>query len=195
MTRLVLIPVFVVAFGLAACDKPVQPPAAPVAPAAPAPPVAAVAPVLALDQEGLRLVGDNGATRLLAFDRPTAETVQVLTGVIGEPKSRSTNSECGAGPIDFVQWNNGLSALFQGDRFVGWSLDGRAAGGVNLTTIDGIGIGSTAKALKAALPSTRVEETTLGREFTAGSFSGILSGPGDDATVQTLWAGVSCVFR
>lgn len=195
MTQRLLIPTIVFALGLAACDKPAAPPAAPVPPAATAPPTAPVAPVLALDQEGLRMVGEGGATRLLAFDRPTDETVQVLTGVLGEPKSRSTNSECGAGPIDFVEWSNGLSTLFQGDRFVGWSLDGRAAGGVNLTTIDGIGIGSSATELKAVLPSTKVEETTLGQEFAAGSFSGILSGPGDDATIQTIWAGVSCVFR
>lgn len=195
MTITRLFPALVFALGLAACDQPVQPPAAPAAPVAPAPPVAPVAPVLALDQEGLRMVGEGGATRLLAFDRPTDETVQVLTGVLGEPKNRSTNSECGAGPIDFVEWRNGLSALFQQDKFVGWSLDGRAAGGVNLTTIDGVGIGSTARTLKAALPSATVEETTLGQEFTAGSFSGILSGPGDDATIQTIWAGVSCVFR
>lgn len=185
----------VFALGMAACDQPAEPPVAPVPPVAPAPPAAPVAPVLALDQDGLRMVGEGGATRLLAFDRSIDETVQVLTGVLGEPKGRSTNSECGAGPIDFVEWGNGLSALFQENRFVGWSLDGRAAGGVNLTTIDGIGIGSSAKALKAALPSTTIEESTLGQEFTAGSFSGILSGPGEDATIQTIWAGVSCVFR
>jgi len=193
-----LIPAFALALGLAACDKPAQPPAAPQAPAAtaaPAAPVAPAAPLVALDQEGLRLVAATGSTVLVAFDQPTDTTVSALAGALGAPRSRSTNSECGAGPIDFVEWSNGLSALFQNDKFVGWSLGGHGASGVPLTTLDGVGVGSSRAELKAALPATTVEETTLGQEFTAGAYSGILSGPGADAKIETIWAGVSCVFR
>lgn len=201
MTQRLLIPALVIAFGLAACDKPSQPPAAPAEPAAPAAaatpatPAAPATPLVALDQEGLRLVaGDTGSTRLLAFDRPSDEAVTALTGALGAPKSRSTNSECGAGPIDFVEWANGLQVMSQGGKFVGWSFDGRGTG-AKLTTMDGVGVGSSRAELKAALPSATVEESTLGQEFTAGDYSGILSGPGADAKIEAIWAGVNCVFR
>ena len=36
---------------------------------------------------------------------------------------------------------------------------------------------------------------SIGPEFSAGDIHGTLSGTGDDATVATLWAGASCIFR
>ncbi|NBB14989.1 hypothetical protein GVN21_06435 [Caulobacter sp. SLTY] len=195
---------FIAALGLAAllaaCGKPVEeasptePPAAP----APAEPTHALAPAakaaVSLDPEGLRLVVlDSGSTRLLAFGRPTAEAVEVLSGILGQPASRSTNAECGAGPTEFVEYGNGLSALFLDGKFSGWSADAESA--AKVTFMNGIGVGSTRQALTENFADLKVEESTLGIEFTAGEVSGLLDQDGPAGKVTTLWAGTSCVFR
>lgn len=190
---------------LAACGKPAEEAAAPPAatPAAPAAPAAAAAPAtpataavaIALDAEGLRLVNtDSGATRLLAFGATRAEAVEILTrahgGVAGKA---SRNEECGEGPVDFVAWDDGLSALFQDDRFVGWSVG--SGGSEGLTTMSGVGIGSTRAELLSAYGGATIEESTLGQEFNAGELYGILDGAGAAAKIDAIWAGTSCVFR
>ncbi|MDH4384342.1 MAG: hypothetical protein QE280_02745 [Caulobacter sp.] len=156
-------------------------------------PAATVSAVVALDGEGLRLVTANGSTALLAFDRNRQETIAALSGALGPPVGQSANSECGAGPTDFVDWGNGLSVLIMQDRFVGWSLDPEAAGG--LTTMNGIGVGSSRAALVQAFSDTSIEESTLGQEFTAGGLSGLLDSARPDARIEALWAGTACVFR
>jgi len=189
---------------LCACSAPNSPGSAPQAaqqpkppeqpgPKVEAPPTAAVRAVVALDGEGLRLVTGNGSTALLAFDRSRQETIAALSGALGPPVGQSANSECGAGPTDFVDWGNGLSILIMQDRFVGWSLDPEAAGG--LTTMNGIGVGSSRAALVQAFSDTSIEESTLGQEFVAGGLSGLLDSARPDARIETLWAGTACVFR
>ena len=175
---------------LAACDKPAAPAAAPVEPAA-APAPAAMPLRLALDSEGLiAILAETGSTQPLPFSRQKSQTLVTMTRVEPAPGKESTNAECGAGPLAFVAWPDGLTLLFQDDRFAGWTVD--APG---LTTIDGIGVGVTLAALKAAYPDVVVEESTLGTEFTAGALGGLLDGKGPDARVTNLWAGVTCMFR
>lgn len=187
---------------VAACGQPPEEstPAAPAGavappetamPAVPAKP--AVAGAVSLDQEGLRLVSETGSTRLVAFGTPTADTVAALSSVLGNPADRSTNSECGAGPTEFVSWPNDLDALFVDGKFSGWSA-GRDSGG-KVTTMDGLGVGATRQQLTAALADLKVEESTLGIEFNAGTISGILDKDGPTGKVETLWGGTSCVFR
>ena len=85
-------------------------------------------------------------------------------------------------------------ALFQNGRFAGWGLDGRSRGAV--TTADGIGVGTTRSQLDAAIGDPlQVRPTTLGTEFTAGSYHGLFDGPGDNAPITDMWAGVSCAAR
>lgn len=195
-----LLPALILVSLLAACGRPAEEstpaapaaPATPVAPANPAP-SAAAGPSVALDQEGLRLVVESGSTRLVAFNTPTADTVSALSAALGAPADRSVNSDCGAGPTEFVSWPNDLDALFMDGKFVGWSLGSKADGKV--TTLDGIGVGSTRQDLTAAFADLKVEETTLGIEFSAGDISGILDKDGPAGKVETLWAGTSCVFR
>ena len=168
---------------LTACGQPAEEstPAAPAAPAeAPGPAEPAVpakpADAVALDQEGLRLVSDSGSTRLVAFGTPTADTVAALSSVLGNPADRSTNNDCGAGPTEFVSWPNDLDALFMDGKFSGWSAGSDSGGKIG--TMDGLGVGSTRQQLTASLADLKVEETTLGIEFTAGSISGILDKDG-----------------
>lgn len=200
-----LLPVLAFAALAAACGQPSEEstPAAPAAPAAPTataepaapatPAAAAASGAVALDQEGLRLVSDTGSTRLVAFGVPTADAVAALSSVLGAPADRSTNSECGAGPTEFVSWPNDLDALFLDGKFSGWSLGSRSDGKV--TTMDGIGVGSTRQQLTESFGNLTVEASTLGIEFTAGDIAGILDKDGPAGKVETIWGGTSCVFR
>lgn len=200
-----LLPVLAFAALVAACGQPSEEstPAAPAAPAAPTataesaapatPAAAAASGAVALDQEGLRLVSDTGSTRLVAFGVPTADAVAALSSVLGAPADRSTNSECGAGPTEFVSWPNDLDALFLDGKFSGWSLGSRSDGKV--TTMDGIGVGSTRQQLTESFGNLTVEASTLGIEFTAGDIAGILDKDGPAGKVETIWGGTSCVFR
>ena len=148
-------------------------------------------PALAIEAEGLRLFDPaSGASRALAFGMTRADLLAALA--FRGPPGVGTNTECGAGPLDYASGPDGLTLYFQGGIFAGWALDGRAGGA--LTTAAGIGPGSTRAALEAAYDVT-VEKTTLGTEFTAGSLAGLLDGSGPEARVMSLWAGVNCVFR
>lgn len=192
MTQARLLPVLALVLALSGCDKP--------APAAPPPATAAPAPMplrLALSSDGLiAVMADSGATQALPFLRPKSQTLVTMTRAELTRGKESVNTECGAGPLTFVEWPDGLSLMFQDDRFVGWSADERGSG--TLTFMNGVGIGSSRAELVAAFPGTKVEETTLGVEFTLpgdGRAGGLLNGRDQAAKVTDLWAGVTCMFR
>ena len=157
------------------------------------PPSAPVAAALALavEGEGLRLFNpDNGSARPLPFG---STRDLIMTALAGRGAAYSgTQSECGAGALDYAAWPDGLKLYFQQGKFTGWALDGRAAGKV--TTVSGIGPGSSRSELEAAY-SVKIAQSTLGTEFSAGALSGLLDGPGPKASVDAMWAGVSCNFR
>lgn len=170
----------------------VQPsPAASPAPPTPTPIATAPSIVVAIDGEGLRLVDpDTGRTRPVAFGTPRSQTLNALAA--RGTAETGTNTECGAGPLAWVRYRDGLTLQFQDDRFAGWSVDRAAKGKV--TTMAGIGPGSTRAALEGAYAIT-LPDSTLGIEFAAGDMGGLLDGPGKDAKVTDMWAGVTCMFR
>ncbi|MDX2100805.1 MAG: hypothetical protein SFW36_23750 [Leptolyngbyaceae cyanobacterium bins.59] len=151
--------------------------------------------VIALDAEGLRLVNPStGSTKALSFGMKESNVISVLTQLRGKPRERGTNQECGAGPLGFATWADGLTIWFEKGRFAGWIVDGRQKGSNRLTTIAGIGTGATRSTLTNAY-AVDVFQSTLGIEFTAGSFGGLLSGTQQNARVMTFWSGVTCLFR
>ena len=160
---------------------------------APAPaPAEAGRPKLAVEAEGLRLfVGAGGSARALPFGMARDQLLAPLESYRG-PADQGTNSECGAGPLDYAVWADGITLYFQEGRFAGWALDQRGEGAHS--TPSGIGPGSTRRQLDAAYDA-KVSESTLGTEFSAGGLSGVLNGKGPNASVTSMWAGVSCVFR
>ena len=178
---------------IAVSPEPGPPAAAPAGAQGPAAPPAATAdPVLSVAPEGLRLFDPaSGSARPLSFGLPAEQVLAVIEASRG-PAERGTNDECGAGAMEFARWPDGLGLAFQDGVFVGWSLDDRA-GGV-LTTSSGIGPGSSRREMEEVYEVT-VEETTLGTEFRVGEVSGLLDGPGRDARITNLWAGVACLFR
>lgn len=155
--------------------------------------------MIALDGEGLRLVDpETGSTRLLAFGTDRTETERVIAAQFGTMGERSSSGECGAGPMDFSNFGN-FSANFQDDRFVGWFLRG---GDENkaLTTMSGIGIGTTRSEMAESVTFEIREDSTIGTEFytggdSPGGFSGLLDSDAPDAKVTDLWAGTNCIFR
>ncbi len=159
----------------------------------------ASAPALALDPEGLRFVDpQTGRTSLLAFGRSQSETERALTPVLGKGTARGTNSECGAGPVDMLHYG-ALTLNFQDDVFLGWFLGGRE-GKSDLGNMAGIGIGATRAEVEDVLAIRMLEGSTLGTEFQSGpkddvGIGGLFGGPGKDARVDALWAGLTCFFR
>ncbi len=150
------------------------------------------APKLAVEGEGLRwFLQPSGSARPIPFGRPQAEMLASLETVRG-PASKGTNQDCGAGPVQYASWPDGLSLVFQDKRFVGWGLDSRAADAI--TTASGIGPGSTRAELESAYEAA-VSQTSLGTEFSAGDLQGVLDGPSAGARITDMWAGISCVAR
>lgn len=144
-------------------------------------------PIPALDSEGLRMVIPSGATRLIAFGSERQAVENAVGRALGKGGSRSSNDECGAGPMQFSTIN-GFTLNFQDGKFVGWNIDGT----LGLTTIDGMGVGSN----RAVLEQSRtiaMQDSTLGAEFSTGGIGGFLDEEGD--TVSMLYAGTQCFFR
>lgn len=148
---------------------------------------------LAVDGEGLRLFNPTtSAATPLAFGRPQGEVLAILERLRG-PATKGVNGDCGAGPVDYATWPDGLSIVFQRNRFVGWGIDRRAADSVS--TASGIAPGSNRKQLEAAYASVSVRQTSLGTEFDVGGFSGLIDGIKASSKVTNMWAGTSCVAR
>lgn len=149
-------------------------------------------PAVNLAPDELTIVMANGSAHHINFGMAQDEAVAPLTATLGAPTSTGKNPECGAGPLDNVDYKGGLTLYFQEGKFAGWALDGRDGG--DYTTANGIGIGSTLKDLRAEGPVS-VEESSIGHEFAAGDLYGLLSANAPDGKVTDLWAGVSCIFR
>lgn len=156
-------------------------------------PVVAEQPKLTVDGEGLRwFLPPNGSARPLAFGTPEADVLASLERVRG-PAGKGVNQDCGAGPVQYANWPDGLSLVFQNGEFAGWGLDRRASGA--LATANGVGPGMTRLELAGSFGSVSFQNTTLGTEFAAGDIFGLLDGSGTDAEITDMWAGVSCVAR
>ncbi len=151
---------------------------------------------LALNGSGFQLVGSGAeGSRSVTFGEDIDEATEAASLVLGQSEPPQVNSECGAGPIEFTSWENGLSLHAMDGELVGWSLRSHNTTGTPLSTDKGIGIGRSRSDLEAAY-STTVEQSTLGTEFaTDGSLYGILSSDAPDATIEDMWAGTSCNFR
>ena len=149
--------------------------------------------MLAVEGGGIRFFNPaTTAATPIQFGRPQSEVLAALERVRG-PAGKGTNESCGAGPVQYANWPDGLSLVFQHDRFVGWGLDGRAAGAIS--TAGSIGPGSTREALDGTYGNVEVSKTTLGDEFSAGGFFGLLDGPNATSKITDMWAGVNCVAR
>ncbi len=149
-------------------------------------------PSLLLDADGI-LPGGSEESRI-AFGANSLDAIEQVTPLLGARYERNASGECGTGPMEFVNWGSVVLAFQQGE-FVGWELR-RASETPWVGTPGGATIGSTRAELEAAMAAPlEVEQTSLGTEFNAGGFTGLLSADSPDATVTALWAGASCAMR
>jgi hypothetical protein len=128
-----------------------------------------------------------------AFGMPRAEIVAAVAAIRGPSTGQDENRECGAGPMQFTRFGP-LTLNFQEGRWVGWDLSAAATPPL-LTDWDAtIGTGR-ADLDDGDRDTARVEQSTLGTEFSVSDISGLLSGPGANARVTHMWAGTDCAFR
>ena len=151
--------------------------------------------VLTLSVDGLSIANkQSGKTRTIPFDTDITTSTAAVASALGEPIEKTQNSECGAGPMNFVTWSNGLTMNATQNRFVGWTVrqDSKSA---NLTTADGIGLGTTLADLKANYSVETIEDS-LGTEFyTSNNLFGLLSANEPNGVIIYLWSGIACNFR
>ena len=151
-----------------------------------------------LDGEGLRFIDkSSGKASLLAFGVPRAQAEAALANVAGKEDDRSTNAECGAGPMEFTRYD-AMTLNFQDGKFAGWFL-GNEPGADAYSTMSGIGIGTTRAKAGGSVSIIEIEDSTLGEEFSIGTgdnlVGGMFAAPGDAAKIDALFAGVNCFFR
>lgn len=149
-------------------------------------------PTLVLAADGI-MAGGTPQSRI-AFGANSLDAIERVTPLLGASYDRGEGSECGAGPIAFANWGK-VVLNFQQGELVGWELR-QASQDPWIGTPGGATIGTPRSELQAALGTApTVEQTSLGTEFSAGGFSGLLSADAADARVTALWAGTNCMMR
>lgn len=160
--------------------------------------VVGAAPIV-VEGEGLGVVDpDSGSTSRLPFGSPAGQVLDVLDGLLGSGERSPSSPECPNQADRTVIWSDtGLQIELRAGALIAWSLRPGSA----LTTLAGVGIGSTRAELEDAYVVELVD-STLGTEFATGTdpgapdaIRGLLSGRGDRATITDLWAGEICAFR
>lgn len=149
----------------------------------------------------------TGSTTEIPFGKPFDEMEEIVTRILqSKPISEGINAACGAGPLKMASWNNGLTLVFQKKgvpsvesespwEFAGWYLSLNPRNTTKITTMSGIGIGSTRGEMESAYVII-VKKSSLGYEFsTTSGLYGIFDGMGKQAKITSMWSGVSCNFR
>ena len=151
---------------------------------------------LALSGEGVLVAEQqSGTTRTIPFETDIETSQTAISASLGEPTEHSENSECGSGPMSFVTWSNGFTINVIQDRFVGWTANEETKN-AKLTTVSGVGVGSTLAELEAHY-DIAVIESSVGVEFfdVSNSLFGLLDANEQDGTITYLWSGIACDFR
>ena len=145
---------------------------------------------LVVGENGLqKRYGDGMAVASFGGSRESAD--KLLEIAFETVPERSSNEECGAGPMEFSGVGP-LQVAFQDDRFVGWFL--RETGDV--MTIDGVQPGVTKLSdLKREFQVREIDSTLPGEfEFTTSQY-GTIRGFSEGDDITALQAGMSCFFR
>ena len=151
--------------------------------------------VLGLSGDGVLIIEpQSGQSRTIPFETDIETAQTTISAALGEPTETAQNSECGAGPMSFITWSNGFTINAMQDQFIGWTVRSDTES-ENLTTLDGVGVGSTLADLEANY-TVEVIESSLGTEFNASdSLFGLLSANEPTGVITNLWSGIACNFR
>ncbi|MBG6185722.1 hypothetical protein [Flavobacterium sp. CAN_S2] len=163
---------------------------------------------LILTSNALQVINKNtGSTSEIPFGKPLDQMIEIINNVLqSKPTTIGINNECGAGPLKMASWNNGLTVVFQNKKsesktsetnwqFAGWFVGNNSKNSKEISTMAGIGIGSTRSEMESAYVLS-ISKTSLGYEFsTSSGLFGIFDGPKKEAKITSLWSGLSCNFR
>ena len=144
-------------------------------------------------EDGLGLVDPlDGSVSRAVLGGPVDAALAVGLAAFGVPPQPDP-SACTLDERDSWVWQDGLVVYARDGLFLGWTVrpDSPAAA---LTTLTGIGIGSSGADLQAT-HGAPVETTSLGEEFAIGQLSGVLDAAGETGRVIALWGGDGCVAR
>lgn len=164
--------------------------------------------LLALSTNALMLVDKTtGSTNELLFGMEMGQLIEIINATLQSKVSNTqVNTECGAGPLNFAVWNNGLTIPFQENKkkstgnnkhweFAGWFISNDSINAPAVKTMSNIGVGSTKSELEKAYVVS-YKKTSIGYEFsTSAGLYGLLSGNDNNAVIKAMWSGVSCIFR
>lgn len=154
-------------------------------------PLRASQPQVAENEVVLRAEGLVAGPEAFYFSAGKSEVETALTRVLGEPVERSENAECGAGPMEFIEYPGGLIVNFQSGNLSGWNASGQREAEA-LRIAGDVQIGSTRAVAEDADGFTAIPASTLGDEFALGNaMGGFFEG---DAVVM-MYAGAQCFFR
>jgi hypothetical protein len=147
-----------------------------------------------LEPDGLGVADETDSVGSFGFYEADQTTVtDALQALLGSPTGEEQDLDCGPGPLDSTSWA-GFTAYFADGTLTGWYLQDPAP--ADLTTADGIGLGTRRAELEESFGEMEVEETSIGIEFfTDSGLAGTLSDDAADATVEVVWAGESCIAR
>ena len=157
---------------------------------------------IALSANAIQIVNQtSGSTKEIAFGMQLEQLVEIVENVLKSKPTINMNSECGAGPLKFATWDNGLTFLFQEKKkdewlFAGWAANKPKNNQTKLTTMANVSIGTSRKEIESAYV-INVSKTSLGYEFSTKSndLFGIFDGPNENSKITNLWSGVGCNFR
>ena len=152
-------------------------------------------PSMALLADGLSYrVAGGTETVQVSFGAPQESIERVAREAFGEPRERTSNEECGAGPMEFAQYGP-LQLNFQDGALVGWFLQS----GGKVATVDGVQPGvTTFDDLARDHDGRMADGSTLEGEFSYQPLGGgeRVGGFVDrDGTILSLNAGMNCFFR
>lgn len=152
----------------------------------------AARPLLVLEGDRLGFFVGGAAIRQVPFGSPATVVRTALRATLG-PLRTTALASCGQGPRTAASYD-GFSVLLNGDRFVGWTDEGRS--GRRLTTANGVGVGSTLAMLRRSLGTVAVTTGSLGAEWiAAGGLSGVLTGRESTSRITVISGGETCFFR
>lgn len=147
------------------------------------------AAAIVLAPDGLQVTG-GGAPGRIAFGTPQARVLAEAGTVLGAPRNGSIQEECPAGPL-YQTTFGALQLVFQDSAFVGWATQPNSP----LRTAEGIGPGSTLAQVRAAYPAAKVDQTSLGTEFSLDALYGVFSDSTASSELEIMFGGTNCIFR
>lgn len=151
----------------------------------------AAAQTVYLASDGLQIKGSDGEVETVGWGTSQDDAVQFLSPALGNPTGSDTSSECGAGPLGTVDFGTAMRLYFKAGEFVGWEIGEDS----EITSQNGVGVGITHSKLQQLSTETEGEETSIGYEFSADEFHGLLTSGDPDGTVTTIWSGTTCIMR